>query len=462
MNLLKTPAVLLSLALNQIDEGDRARKDYGDVSELTESIRREGLIQPIAVKAPDPIRGGRYLLLAGGRRLRAVSQLGLPEISCRVYPHDISILEERSIELAENIKRKDLEYAEEVALCKEIHDLQVQIYGEKLSTSTDAPGWSQADTAALLGRSPASVTLDIRLAKAIEIMPQLASLKNKSEAMKLLSMAQEEEVKKELARRLTSAKAETDEQKLKARLCNCYVVGDFFLRARDIPDGTVDLIEIDPPYAIDLSRVKEVATEASREKLGLYNEVPANQYLPFLSATLKEAWRLLKDGGWLILWFGPEPWFEPVYTLVTSVGFSCKRMPAIWVKPSPMAQTMQPNLYLGSGYEMFFYARKHTSVIAQPGRTNTFLYKQIIPADKVHPTERPIELMEEILKTFALPGSFIVVPFSGSGNTLLAAANLDMDAIGFDLTEEYKNPYVIKVHSQTYGHYFTTKRQEEV
>ena len=70
-----------------------------------------------------------------------------------------------------------------------------------------------------------------------------------------------------------------------------------------------------------------------------------------------------------------------------------------------------------------------------------------------HPTERPIELIQEILATFGVPGSRVLVPFLGSGNTLLAAANLKMSAVGYEIAEENRAAFVLNVERQIHGAY---------
>jgi len=59
------------------------------------------------------------------------------------------------------------------------------------------------------------------------------------------------------------------------------------------------------------------------------------------------------------------------------------------------------------------------------GRLNVFGYAGLTPSQKIHPTERPIALIEDILKTLAPPGTKVLVPFLGSGATIRAAFNLD-------------------------------------
>jgi DNA modification methylase len=92
-------------------------------------------------------------------------------------------------------------------------------------------------------------------------------------------------------------------------------------------------------------------------------------------------------------------------------------------------------------------------VIQRQGRANVYPYPKVVQSDKTHPTERPVELIEAILGTFVTGGSRIIVPFAGSGNTLLASSNLSLQAVGFDLTKTYKDRYVIRVAEQEPGRY---------
>jgi len=94
---------------------------------------------------------------------------------------------------------------------------------------------------------------------------------------------------------------------------------------------------------------------------------------------------------------------------------------------------------------MFYYCWKGDPSLAKPGRSNVFGYKPVPHTKKIHPTERPLEMISDVLQTFAHPGANVLVPFAGSGNTLLAAMLCDMKGLGFDLTEGYRDGYVIRV-----------------
>ncbi len=101
---------------------------------------------------------------------------------------------------------------------------------------------------------------------------------------------------------------------------------------------------------------------------------------------------------------------------------------------------------------MFFYARKESGLLRR-ARSNIFDYNGVSATKRIHQTERPIEMMMDILSVFADPGARVLVPFLGSGNTLLAASNLGMQAFGYELSQEYKDSFMLRVHEGSFGKY---------
>ena len=425
----------------------RFREDLGDIDSLASSISKEGLIQAISVCRNPSYDSGitpdikSYKLLAGGRRFAAISHLakihGLEKITCRLYPGELSELQMRMLEFAENLYRKDMTWQEEDRLKRRIYELQQQIQGKKTSTAKDAPGFSLTDMSKMTGSSKGSLSESISLAKMMEETPGVNwdGFKTRSDAMKAVKGAKKVVKQSEDAKIAIASMGEGDTKKKK--LINSYHVKDFFEGVKKIGNSTIDFVEIDPPYSIDLENVKKDYDYSG------YNEIDSEKYEEFMTRLFIESFRVLKSNGWLICWFAPEPWFEKIYTWLKLV-FETKRMCGIWVKGQ--GQTMQPDRSLANAYEMFFYARKGFPLLNKPGSTNVFDYAPIAPQLKVHPTERPIEMLEDILTTFAAPNSNVLVPFAGSGNTLIAAAKNNMVPIGFDLTPEYHESYTIKIH----------------
>ena len=433
-----------SIPLKRIQKGKRYREDYKDISKLANSIREKGLIQPIAVY--EDKESNEFLLLAGGRRLKAHEVLECDSIMCRIYERSLDEMEIRAIELAENIDREDLTFVERINLEREIHELYLKIHGPKISTNPDAPGHSLADTARLLNKTPATLTIDMQIAKAMEDFPDLQwdKMKNKEEAKKTIKKIYSSIGRMENAK-IVEKKLGTGDSR-KRRLYDAFVVGDFFKHADQLPDNYFNIVEVDPPYAIKLQQKKKGYSYEG------YNEISSDDYISFVNRTLSICYQKMAENSWIIFWFGPDPWFNTIGDELRNVGFGTTGLVGLWVKGvdegegiTATGQTHRPNSRLANAYEMFYYGWRGSPILAKPGRSNVFGYKPIPPGQKSHPTERPQELMEDILNTFGVEGSRVLVPFAGSGSTIMAASRLSMIPLGFDLSQNYKDSYILRI-----------------
>lgn len=111
--------------------------DEKSLSELTESIRMFGILQPLTVrKNPEKSRFSlfQYELIAGERRLRAAKRLGMEEVPCILVETNAKTSAELAI--IENLHRKDLgifEEASAIASLIELHSLTQEQVAERLS-----------------------------------------------------------------------------------------------------------------------------------------------------------------------------------------------------------------------------------------------------------------------------------------------------------------------------------------
>jgi len=133
---------LRSLALDQIRSGryqPRTRMDETSLDELAQSIRSQGVVQPILVR---PSEGGRYEIIAGERRWLAARRAGLTEIPALV--RDVPDQATLALALIENIQREDLNPLEEAQGIKRLieefgltHEAAAQAVGRSRSAVTN-------------------------------------------------------------------------------------------------------------------------------------------------------------------------------------------------------------------------------------------------------------------------------------------------------------------------------------
>jgi len=57
--------------------------------------------------------------------------------------------------------------------------------------------------------------------------------------------------------------------------------------------------------------------------------------------------------------------------------------------------------------------------------------------EKIHPTQKPVKLLEKLIKIFTDEGDVVIDPCAGSGSTLIAAENLDRKAFGFEIKKDF-------------------------
>ncbi len=141
-----------------IPNANQPRKHFDtyELQSLADSIAANGIIQPLTVRKAD---GGKYLVIAGERRLRAAKMAGLRRIPCVL--HRTSDLVASLYAITENMQRQDLNYFEEALA------IQTLITEFRLT---------QAEAAVQLGMANSTVSNKLRLLKlSPEIQKRLLS-----------------------------------------------------------------------------------------------------------------------------------------------------------------------------------------------------------------------------------------------------------------------------------------------
>jgi ParB family chromosome partitioning protein len=121
----------------------RTRMDEGALAELADSIRAQGIMQPILVRPLDGTKG-RYEIIAGERRFRAAQMAGLTEVP--VLVREVADEHAAAMALIENIQREDLNPLEEAQGVKRLLDE----FGLTHEQAATAIGRSRSATSNLL------------------------------------------------------------------------------------------------------------------------------------------------------------------------------------------------------------------------------------------------------------------------------------------------------------------------
>ena len=145
-NVREFKAIEIDISLiNRSDTQARTNFDKEKLSELSQSITKNGILQPLIVQEVGP---NEYKLIAGERRLRASKEAGLKSVPCLIK--DVSTRAAAVIGLVENVQRKQLNTTEEAAGYKRL----IEEYN--LETK---------DIATLVGKSRSYVSNLLRLSK---------------------------------------------------------------------------------------------------------------------------------------------------------------------------------------------------------------------------------------------------------------------------------------------------------
>ena len=148
--------VLASLPIDALQPGrfqPRAHIGQEGLAELAESIKAQGVMQPILAR---PLGAGRYEIVAGERRWRAARMAGLATVPALV--RDVPDRNALAIALIENLQREDLNPLDEAKGLKRL---------------TEEFGMTHAEAAEAVGRTRAAVTNALRL---LELAPPVQEL----------------------------------------------------------------------------------------------------------------------------------------------------------------------------------------------------------------------------------------------------------------------------------------------
>lgn len=195
--------------------------------------------------------------------------------------------------------------------------------------------------------------------------------------------------------------------------------GDCLELMKDIPDGTVELVVTDIPYG-----------KVNRESNGLrsLDRGIADVVLFKLKDLVSELVRV--TSGSMYVFCSTEQVSE-LRELMSSAGLSTRL--CIWEKTNPSPMNGQ-RIWL-SGVECCVYGKKKGATFNEHCKNTVFRHPT--QPGKLHPTQKPVPLMERLIRASSNAGDTVLDPFMGSGSTGVACVNTGRNFIGIELDEQY-------------------------
>lgn len=205
--------------------------------------------------------------------------------------------------------------------------------------------------------------------------------------------------------------------------------GDCLERMKEIPDASVDLCVSDIPYKLT-GGGKGDGVNSKRPK-GILQDNTQLMKVPKFKEWLPDLYRVMKDGTHIYLMCN----FLNLNQLMNDVqdaGFKTVNL-LVWEK-----NNCTPSQFYMKNCEYTLLIRKGGSkYINNIGASKTVHKFDNIIGNKLHPTEKPIELMKFYIENSSNKGDTVLDMFMGSGSTGVACLNANRSFIGIETDEKY-------------------------
>lgn len=202
---------------------------------------------------------------------------------------------------------------------------------------------------------------------------------------------------------------------------------------KTLNNDSVDLIVSDPPYRVTqhghsglggIFKTKVGEDKKLNGKLFEHNEVDVNDYAG-------ELYRVLKPDSHCYIMTNDRN-LQNFMNVFTNIGFNfCKLL--IWDKQNKITNQYYMNQV---EYILFMYKGRNKQ-INNCGTSNLISVNNVKNKTHNHPTEKPVELMEILIKNSTNEGDLVLDPFVGVGATPVACQNLKRNFIGCELDKVY-------------------------
>ncbi len=183
----------------------------------------------------------------------------------------------------------------------------------------------------------------------------------------------------------------------------------------------VDAIITDPPYGMDFQ------SGYRKEK---HNKIKNDNNLEWLEDFVHKSYLLAKDNSahYIFCSFHHIDLFKQAF----EKHFKIKNI-LVWEKNNTSMGDLKADF--APKAEFILFIQKGRRFINGSRDSNIFKFART--GNKIHPTQKPVDLMEYLIEKFTDENEVVLDPFMGSGTTGVACKNLNRNFIGIELDEKY-------------------------
>jgi ParB/RepB/Spo0J family partition protein len=386
-----------------VDRGARQRTELTGIEELAESIRANGLINPILVQR-DSLQ-----LVAGERRLAACNLLGWTHIPAQ-YEDEVDPVELRILELEENVRRVDLSWQDN---CMAVYDFH------RLKASVD-PAWDQLASCAALNMSPTDLSRKIGVARElVRGNTKVAEAPKYSTAVGITERAKERETEHALEKMKVQVKKDERPESI--------LITDFNDWALKYDGPRFNFIHCDFPYGIG----SDTFVQGAAPLHGGYSDTE-DDYWRLLHTLRSNLSRVASDSCHLMFWFSMKYYCKTLEFL--STFFTINPYPLVWVKSDNSGIIPDPERGPRQIYETAFFGHSGDRKIVR-AKSNAVS----LPSEKdIHMSIKPKAMLMHFFEMFVDSNTRMLDPTCGSGSSLRAAEILGANyVLGLERNEEF-------------------------
>jgi DNA modification methylase len=450
------------IQFSMIDVGERGRSTYNRIEELADSIRDNGLIQPIVLvplEYDQPNVGDTELrrwfgLDAGGRRFQALKFLGH---SCLYHAttsdptrpgyvlkgeDQATTLQRLFTEIAENLDRDDLDWRDEMKLLTKAWRLS------KEEANSKGEEVLMRDFGAMLGVGYTNLQAAVAIHDDVVAHPELYKDCTGLRAAHSILMLQNAKALERMAaaksfggtempKLVTSSGVLAQDEPEPERIITIPLTPSFKLThgldwMRQQPEGFCDHVITDPDYGVSIERLESRGAGAAA---GVH-QTSVEQSVAETKDFIALAWRATRPQGFLVFWYDLDH-HEKFQSIATSVGWAVQRWPLIWHK-TDFRSNAAPAHNFCKNIEYAMVCRKPSAVLS---RAQTSSVYSCITGDTTrefgHPFAKPVELWTWIYSAICIKGQTVEDPFVGSGSSSVAAIRWGLRPLGQEINPDH-------------------------